>query len=210
VAIPIIKRSVRAVCLVAALSCASVAQGAINIYTANLSGPNESPANSSPGTGTATVTIDTVLNTMSVSITFSGLTSGTTASHIHSATTTPFTGTAMVATQVPYFTGFPLGVTSGTYSNLFDLLSASSYNPAFVTAHGGTVAGAESALVSSIASGTAYLNIHTTNFPGGEIRGFLIAVPEAATWAMMLVGFAAIGLALRRHNTPLRAPGAAL
>jgi len=33
----------------------------------------------------------------------------------------------------------------------------------------------------------------------GEIRGFLIAVPELGTWAMMLMGFGAIGLTIRRR-----------
>ncbi|MEA3078990.1 MAG: hypothetical protein QOF05_398, partial [Sphingomonadales bacterium] len=86
----------------------------------------------------------------------------------------------------------------------FDLLSASTYNPAYVTANGGTPASAEAALLSAIASGRSYLNIHTTSFPGGEIRGFLVAVvPEPATWMMMLLGFGAIGLAVRRRQTSL-------
>src|SRR5262249_10918988 len=73
----------------------------------------------------------------------------------------------------PTFTGFPLGVTSGTYDHTFDTLSASSYNPAYVTAHGGTAAGAEAALAACLSAGGAYLNIHSTVDPGGEIRGFL-------------------------------------
>jgi hypothetical protein len=197
------KTGVRAICVAAALTCTGTAQAAINIYTANLSGPAESPPNASPGTGTATVTIDTVANTMSVSVTFSGLLAGTTASHIHAATATPFTGTAGVATQVPTFTSFPLAVTSGTYANMFDLLTASTYNPAFVTANGGTAASAEAALLSAIASGKAYLNIHTTQFPSGEIRGFLVAVPEPAAWMLMLLGFGGIGFALRRARPSL-------
>jgi hypothetical protein len=42
-----------------------------------------------------------------------------------------------------------------------------------VTANGGTTAGAEAALLAGLEAGQAYLNIHTTMFPGGEIRGFL-------------------------------------
>jgi hypothetical protein len=79
----------------------------------------------------------------------------------------------------------------------FDLTMASSYNPAFVTAEGGTVAGAEAALVAGLLAGETYINIHTTMFPGGEIRGFLSAVPEPATWAMMLIGFLGLGFAFR-------------
>ena len=200
----LIRNAVRATSIAVALSCASAAPAAINVYTATLSGPNEATPNNSPGTGTATVTIDTVANTMLVSVNFSGLTSGTTASHIHAATTLPFTGAAGVATTLPTFAGFPLGVTSGTYNpNAFDLLAASTYNPTFVNANGGTTASAEAALLAALASGKAYLNIHTTQFTGGEIRGFLVAVPEPATWAMMLLGFAGIGLALRRRSLSL-------
>jgi CHRD domain len=52
-----------------------------------------------------------------------------------------------------------------------------SYNPAFVTANGGTTATAEAALLAGLAAGEAYLNIHTDNFTAGEIRGFLTPVP---------------------------------
>src|SRR6188768_3017555 len=52
-------------------------------YSANLSGADEFPANASPGTGFALVTIDPVLHTLFVDVSFSGLLEGTTASHIH-------------------------------------------------------------------------------------------------------------------------------
>jgi hypothetical protein len=112
-----------------------------------------------------------------VDVTFSGLTTGTTASHIHSPTPTPGTGTAGVATTTPTFAGFPLGVTSGHYTNTLDLTLSSSYNPAFISANGGTTVAAEAALLAGLAAGEAYLNIHTMNFPNGEIRGFLTPVP---------------------------------
>ena len=143
----------------------------------------------------ATVIIDPVAHTLTVSATFSGLTSGTTAAHIHCCTMTPLTGTAGVATQVPYFPGFPIGVTAGTYGAMtFDTTLASSYNPAFVTAKGGTIPQAEAALFAGMMAGTTYFNIHTTNFPGGEIRGFLTpaAVPEPTT--AFLLGSGLLGV----------------
>jgi hypothetical protein len=158
------------------------------VYLAGLTGPNESPSNNSPGTGFAEVDLDTVLQTLRVRVTFGGLTAPTTASHIHSATPTPGAGTAIVATQTPSFIGFPLGVTSGVFDGTLDLTSAASYNPAFITANGGTVASAEAALLSGLASGEAYLNIHTTAFPSGEIRGFLEVAPEPASLIMMGTG----------------------
>jgi hypothetical protein len=158
-----------------------------------LVGALEVPPSGSPGTGSAEVVIDPTAKTMHVDVAFSGLEAGTTASHIHCCLALPFeTGVSVgVATTVPTFPGFPLGVTSGTYSHDFDLTDPASYNPAFVTAHGGTVAGAEAALVAGIEDGLSYLNIHTTMFPSGEIRGFL-AVPEPAS--LVLLGAALLGL----------------
>lgn len=188
--------------LVPALLFGQAAFADIIVFTADLSGPQESPPNSSTGMGTATITIDTILNLMEVVVDFSGLSAADTASHIHCCTSIPDTGTAGVATTTPTFTGFPLGVTSGTYDHVFDLTQSSSYNPAFVTAEGGTTAGAEAALLAGLKADEAYLNIHTTNFPGGEIRGFLAATPEPS--ALPFVGLALIGLALVGRATRSR------
>ncbi|MDB5435831.1 MAG: hypothetical protein JWR47_2088 [Phenylobacterium sp.] len=186
---------------VALLSAAGAAQAATLVYDATLNGASESPANASAGVGFAQVTIDTTANTMAVNVTFSGLSGTTTASHIHCCTAAPSSGIAGVATQVPTFTGFPLGVTSGTYASpLFDLTQASSWNPAFVTASGGTTAGAVAALLSGLGAGTAYLNIHSTVYLGGEIRGFLSLVPEPETWTLMITGLGLMGAVLRRRR----------
>jgi hypothetical protein len=176
----------------ALLVTSGVARGALITYTATLSGPAESPPKNSPGSGTAEVDIDVEAHTLYVHVDFADLTAGTTASHIHAPTAIPGQGTAGVATQVPTFPNFPLGVTSGTYDQTFDTSQTSTYNPTFLNANGGTAAGAEAALASSLAAGTAYLNIHTTDFPGGEIRGFL--VPEPST------GLVLLGIALLRRR----------
>ena len=167
------------------------------VYTATLNGANEVPANASPGLGSAIVTVDDVANTMRVQVVFSGLIGTTTAAHIHCCTAVPGVGTAGVATVTPTFTGFPSGVTSGSYDNTFDMTLAGSYNPSFVSAHT-DVPGAFTFLVNGIAAGDAYLNIHSTFAPGGEIRGFLEPVPEPATFA--LVGVALLGVAVRRRK----------
>ena len=177
------------------------------LFVASLSGAAEAPPNISPGTGFAMVTIDSVAHTMRVQVTFSGLVTtgtGTTASHIHSATAVPFTGTAGVATTLPTFPGFPLGVTSGTYDQTFDMTMLSSYNPAFVTANGGTAASAEAALFSGITTGHAYLNIHSSTFGGGEIRGFLVPIPEPTTIVLLATGLGSLGLQVRRRMKKTR------
>jgi hypothetical protein len=79
-----------------------------------------------------------------------------------------------------------------------DLTLASSYNPSYVTAHGGTTLQAETDLTAAMAAGKAYWNIHSSAFGGGEIRGFLVAVPEPSTLTLMLTG---LGLLAARRRT---------
>ena len=195
-------RSLIASCAAAALlSFAGAAQATLIVYNFTLSGAAE--GNASPGVGAATVAFDTVAHTMAVNTSFSGLTSPSAIAHIHCCTVAPGFGTAGVATQLPSFVGFPTGVTSGTYSNTFDLTLASSWNPAFVTANGGTTAGAEAALLAGSAAGQSYLNIHTVAFPAGEIRGFLAPAPEPGAWGLMIMGFGLAGVTLRRRRAAL-------
>ena len=193
-------RNVLRICalLLFVLSVQTVRASSIT-YDVILTGPGESPPNASPGTGFAEITIDTTTHELNiVTITFSGLLGTTTASHIHCCTTAPETGTAGVATQTPTFVGFPLGVTSGGYSNLFDDTQAATWNASFIAAHGGTPLGAESALAAGLAAGDAYLNIHSTVVPGGEIRGFLVPAPEPGTLLLLASGFLGVAAAARR------------
>jgi len=170
-------------------------------FTANLIGANEVPPSGSPGSGHATVVLDPVANTLHVDVTFSGLEAGTTMSHIHCCLASPgATGINVgVATTTPTFPGFPLGVTAGTYTHDFSLLDPGTYNPAFVTLEGGTILSARNALVAGIEADETYLNIHTTLFPNGEIRGFL--VPEASTLLLLSSGLAGLaGMTWRRQR----------
>jgi len=169
------KHSLFASALAAAmLVAAPLADAALIHLSVNLSGSNEVPANGSPATGVASLDLDTTAQTLAGHIVFSGLGSNTTMAHIHCCLASPFlTGVNVgVATVVPAFPGFPIGVTSGTDDFVLDLTSASAYNPAFVTAQGG-LANAKTALINGLIAGETYLNIHTMLLPGGEIRGFV-------------------------------------
>ena len=196
------KRVLSVLALAAASSAVAVPAGAAPndpSYRAVASGALESPPNPSPGT--SLVTIDLGGKEMLVDLPFRDLNGTTTAAHIHCCTSTAFTGMAPVA--VP-FQDFPMDVHAGTYSNAITLGDAASYDPAFVSAHGGTAQGAASALVDAINANEAYVNIHTSLYPDGEIRGWFVAappVPETAEWSMLAVGLAGLMWMSRRRPT---------
>lgn len=183
---------------VLAVAVAGAAQATPILFTATLNGTNQNPVNGSTATGMAWVWIDAAANSMTVKVDFTGLTGGpATAAHIHCCIAPP--GNVGVATAVPSFPGFP-NLTNGTYMQTFDMTNAASYNPGFITAHGGTTAGAEAALFAGIMDDMAYLNIHDAEFPGGEIRGFLTPAPEPATLTMLGMGLLGAFAARRKRK----------
>ncbi|HET7084474.1 MAG TPA: CHRD domain-containing protein [Rhizomicrobium sp.] len=183
----------KALAAVLLLGCAQAAQAAPLFFRADLLGVNEVPPTGSPGTGTANVMIDPFTNQLKVDIIFNGLEANASASHIHCCTA-PGTNTGVSVG----FPGFPAS-TTGTYSHTFDLTQASIYTSAFLTASGGTAALAEDALIAGIEAGKGYVNIHDSIFPGGEIRGFLVSVPEPVTLSLFGAGLAGVA-ALRRRR----------
>jgi hypothetical protein len=178
------------------MAAALSAQANVVYFHADLSGANEAPPNASLGTGFTDMTYDSDTHLLAIHIVFGNLTGLTTASHIHCCTAVPGVGTTGVATELPSFDFLLPGLQSGDVFGVEDLSNTADYNPAFLTAHGGTAAGAEAFLLAGMMSGQAYLNIHTNFRPGGEIRGFL-QVPEPVAPALALMALAALGMTRR-------------
>jgi hypothetical protein len=155
-------------------------------FSTTLLGSNEVPPTGSPATGTAVVTLTG--NILGVTETFSNLEAPANAAHIHCCALPG--SNAGIAVPFPSFPA----ATSGTYANTFDLTLTSTYLLAFLTANGGTAAGAEAALIAGLENGEAYANIHDATFPGGEIRGWLEPTPLPATLPLLAGGLGALGL----------------
>lgn len=152
------------------------------------------------GSGVATIAYNQGTSSLQLEVSFSGLSGNTTVSHIHGPTTTAGTGTALVMTTTPSFSGFPAGVKFGTYSATLDLTASSSFRAGFITSSG-SIQLARSAFLGAINDGKAYLNIHSNLFPGGEIRGFFAPytpVPEPTTTCAVVAGLVGSFACVRR------------
>ena len=190
----------------AALSFATAAQAGLTLFSGTFAPEATATGAIGTGTGTLSMQFDDTARTLFIDATWSGLSGNTSTAHIHCCTATPNTGTSGVALATGgILPGFPLGVKSGTYTQLIDLSSVTNYNSGFVTGSAGFGGltdpdeAAQARLISNLSSGQAYFNIHSSTFTGGEIRAFVTAVPEPGTWAMMVLGLAGIaGIARRR------------
>ena len=160
----------------AVVAIASAAQaGIVQIGPFFLDGLQEFPTpNASPGTGTATILVDNVTGDFTLNYEFQALTAPVTAAHFHLGAPGVAGGIILGLTVGGLLPPLPSGVTSaaglgsGTFpaANLADLLA-----------------------------GNVYMNIHTSSFPGGEIRGQVVPAPGA------FAAFGSAGLcALRRRR----------
>src|SRR5690606_20814545 len=170
----------------ATLGLAMATQAATIEFSAVLLGETEDPPVTTDGHGTAHVIYDDTAHTLSVHVEFEDLTGTTTVAHIHAPTPDPFSGNASVATYPSTFPGFPSGVQSGVYDGVWSLTEASSYTTGFLSAHGDSPEAAEQGLLQALLDGRAYVNIHSSFQPSGEIRGFLRRVPDGGSTGLLL------------------------
>lgn len=155
-------------CIAAVLCCSPLAvQAAIINMSATLSGGQEVPPTASTGTGSATVVFDDVTNQLNWNIVFSGLTGAATGAHFHG--------------PAPIGTNAGVQVNIGSISGLTSPMIGST-----------TISAAQE---TDLLAGLWYINIHTAQFPGGEIRGQVLAAePVPVPAAVWLFGSGLAGL----------------
>jgi hypothetical protein len=155
----------------AALSVGTVC--AQTTFQAILSGLGENPPNASPGSGFGQVVLNAAQTQITVDENWSGLTAPATASHIH--------GPGGVGTNAPIlfpFSGVPAATAGAIPTQVFSITPTQ---------------------VSYLFSGYLYMNVHTSTFPGGEIRGQLLLVPEPGALTLLGVGLGAVVWRFRRR-----------
>ena len=132
--------------------------------SANLNGGEETPA---PGlltgaVGTALVSVDATNEELAVTLALFNIPTGTAAGHIH---------IAPKGIAGPVVIGFPIPAgRTGDLSLTFRVGSAA------FTARPEIGINTISDAIQAIVGGNAYVNIHTSQYPGGEIRGQLSPV----------------------------------
>jgi hypothetical protein len=139
-----------------------------NKFVTVLTGHNEVPAIHTNGMGKLSLTVNND-NTISFELTYANLSSPAQVAHVHFAQPNVNGGVSFFFCGGGGKPACPAGNTS-TPATVTGTVAAS--DVLAVTAQG-LPAGDLSAIVSEIRAGFAYANVHTTNFPGGEIRGQL-------------------------------------
>ncbi|MEO7560882.1 MAG: CHRD domain-containing protein [Nitrosospira sp.] len=167
------------------LSLASFGANAALIHlNAFLDGAQEVPQSgqaAAGGSSFASMLFDDTTNVLSWTISYSLNTGPANAAHFHGATNPGDPSGVGIASPVRITIPDITGTSSGIVSNSFDLDAL--VNPAD---NAGNLLG-----------GLWYINIHTSTFPSGEIRG-QISVPEPATGALLGLGLAGLAFARRR------------
>ncbi|MEI6914742.1 MAG: CHRD domain-containing protein [Armatimonadota bacterium] len=162
---------------VAFIIASPVVQAASFTFSTNLNGASQVPPNASPATGFGSLVLDDVAMTITVNESWSGLLAPATASHIH----------------MPALPGANAGVVFG-FVGVPNVSSGAILQQVFAVTP---------ARITQFWQGLAYMNIHTSTFPGGEIRGQLVT-PEPSS-LLILAGLVVPAVSgIIRRNRSLR------
>ncbi|MBL8217456.1 MAG: CHRD domain-containing protein, partial [Bryobacterales bacterium] len=142
-----------------ALGLLAIAAPGATLWNATLNQAQEVPPSGSPATGTGMASYDPATTILTVMVDWTGLTTPAMMGHIHCCVPPGTNGPVAVP-----FPNLP-AVESGSYSNAFDLSTASTFGAAFLSARGGDVSAARTDLLSAMDGGQAYFNLHTETFP---------------------------------------------
>ena len=157
---------------IVAFALAGGSNAGFNHLTATMSGYQEVPAISSTGTADFTADVSNDGSSISWQLNYSGLEGNVTQSHIHFGQRSVIGGISVfLCTNLnngPAGTQTCPGPHSGAISGTFTAANVT----AGATAQG-IVAGQYDELVRAIDAGKTYANVHTTTWPGGEIRAQL-------------------------------------
>jgi hypothetical protein len=139
-------------------------------FEAKLVGFNETPSNFTPAQGTLKLNLNTILQSATYTLTYSGLRGTVTQAHIHFAKARDAGGIFVwlcgTTTNPPPVPGTPTCPQSGTVTGTITPASIVAPNPTQ-----GITAGDFGVLTAALSSESAYSNVHSTLFPAGEIRG---------------------------------------
>jgi hypothetical protein len=150
-------------CVLATLVLAPAASAQTVNLTANLQGGNETPGLLTGMVGTAEVSVDVANRELAVVLRVSNAPTPTTAGHIH-------VGSAGLAG--PVVLNFPnIPGRTGDFTLSFRL------NETAFVARPAQGINTMDDIIQAIVAGGAYVNIHTQQNPGGEIRGQLTTAP---------------------------------
>jgi hypothetical protein len=147
--------------LTASVLAAPAAHSQTERFSASLSGGEEVPPINTAGSGAFQMTIQ---ETITFSLTFSGLSSPLSVAHLHFAPTKVSGGVMIFLCGGGGQPACP-AATSGTITGT--ITAANVTGPSAQ----GIAAGDLDSALEAVRAGLAYANMHTTNFSGGEIRG---------------------------------------
>jgi hypothetical protein len=147
--------------MVAALLIGTAAASAqVVVATATLGGGDETPILLSGAAGTAEVAVDVAAKEFAVTLRIFNIPTTTTAGHIH-------VGSKGIAG--PVVIDFP-----AIAGRLGDFVTTFRVGEASFRANAAIGINTIDDVIQAVANGNAYVNIHTTTNPGGEIRGQLV------------------------------------